>query len=323
MDPEQFQSYTEGLVALDNRRILRNHKKEEIDALIRQTQICCGDSQSAIREWFDEIDLAVPILDDPASLIRVVTRTISGPLRKEVERFIRECGNHPDNPVAREAVAWNDIKSHVQTAFLSLDENAYLRDQIEEIRQSAYESPAAYNLRFRGLADAAYPRGTRNADQIRVLLRAYARGLHCAQMAKRLVTTGRPTSLEDAMHLVLQYSSADDEFNRLGRKEEPMEIGVIGRHVSSKTVSDVPKAVDDMNAIMDKMSCQMERLFTRIAKLECQSAREQREKKSGRKTKPSSWTEDGRPVCYECGNPGHFGRDCDVRRKRLAQNSGN
>ena len=51
---------------------------------------------------------------------------------------------------------------------------AALRDEVERVKQSVYEQEVSYNRRFRGVANAAYSATNRNADQNRILVRAYA-----------------------------------------------------------------------------------------------------------------------------------------------------
>ena len=55
--------------------------------------------------------------------------------------------------------------ANVVTNFLNVDEAAALRDSLEQMRQSTYETDASFNRRFRNLAHTAFPAPVRNDDQ--------------------------------------------------------------------------------------------------------------------------------------------------------------
>ena len=74
--------------------------------------------------------------------------------------------------MARAAVPWNDVRIHLSTQFLNVDEASALRDEIEQLRQSAYEPEVSYSRRYREVADVAYPEALRNADQERILVKS-------------------------------------------------------------------------------------------------------------------------------------------------------
>lgn len=71
--------------------------------------------------WIKEVNLAIRQLV-PADVVELVTRTITGPLRWEVERFIDQY--IALNNVQRAAVPWADIETHVSNSFLNIDEAA-------------------------------------------------------------------------------------------------------------------------------------------------------------------------------------------------------
>ena len=71
------------------------------------------------RIWLDDIDLAFNRVGDN-NIINIVTSSITGSLRKEVELYIREFMTACH--VAREEVPWPEIREHVIKSFLNLDE---------------------------------------------------------------------------------------------------------------------------------------------------------------------------------------------------------
>ena len=121
--------------------------------------------------------------------------------------------------------------------FLNVDEAASLRYSLDQLRQSHYETDASFNRRFRDLAQTAYPIETRNADQQRSLVRAYARGLRYVDTAVKMVEQDNPTSIEDAMAWIARFSERKDAVSRLGLErtgEEPMEIGTLPTQISTQ-----------------------------------------------------------------------------------------
>ena len=103
---------------------------------------------------------------------------------REVELFIQNAWTV--NNIAREAVSWLAIREHVIKTFLNVDEAAALRDSVDILRQSAFESEASFTRRFRELAQKAHP-VPRNVDHSRILVKAYARGLRSTGIAVKMI----------------------------------------------------------------------------------------------------------------------------------------
>ena len=81
-------------------------------------------------------------------------------------------------------------------AFLKADEDEALRKELDKVRQTAYETPLQYNRRFRTAGERAYPTANRNADQNRLLVKAYARGLKESRLARKVVANGWPVTFQ-------------------------------------------------------------------------------------------------------------------------------
>ena len=156
MDPGQFQQFTQGLAQQEGARIVTQNRRALIKDLVRQTSPCDGTPTSAVRNWIREIGLALNQVGD-GSIIEVVSKTVTGPLRFEIERFIARTIDADLRE--RHEVPWPALRDHVAAQFLNIDEAAALRDEVEKVRQSAYEPTVQYCRRFREVADAAYPVG--------------------------------------------------------------------------------------------------------------------------------------------------------------------
>ena len=137
MDPEQFAQYLNNVATQEqNRRVLLTHR-DGIRDLIKQTSQCDGSATITVRLWLKEIWLAFDQVGQP-NIIQVVTNTITGNVRFEVARFLSEytAGNN----ATRDAVPWGLLREHLSTLFLNTDETQSLRDELDRINQSLYDS---------------------------------------------------------------------------------------------------------------------------------------------------------------------------------------
>ena len=333
MDPAQFKEYTDGMAVLETTRTLRRHHEQCKQALIRQTTPCDGTSPAGVRAWFKDIELAGAEVG-AENQIEVAARTAAGSLRWELERYIAGVLATNDQINARFNVPWADVKAHLRTSFLNVDESSALRDEVEKTRQSAYEPEASFSRRFREVADAAYPGEGRNEDQNRILIRAFARGLRSDELARKLVEEGNPTTLEEAFSTLAGYSARKDAYARLSRHEEPMEVAPVNPASPRPVV-----ARDDQTTatLLKKLLQSQERLQTKVAKLEAQARpprntaapatrpafRERGPEQPPRTVQEpgAGWTPDGKPRCFGCGRVGHMRRECRQSRAGNGQKS--
>ena len=167
----QIQQLLQGLVQglgqqEGDRRALQNGR-HLVQDLVRQTTMCDGSSTTNVRNWVREIQLAFNQVGN-GGIVEVITKTVTRALRFETERFIE--GYMNNHQVGRAAIPWNEICDHVTAQFLNIDEAAALRDEVEGLRQSAYEPEIQYASRFSEVADVAYPVALRNADMLIIIL---------------------------------------------------------------------------------------------------------------------------------------------------------
>ena len=111
-------------------------------------------------------------------------------MRFEVEQFIESyiAAHH----VQRASVDWSALRDHVSTQFLNIDETQSLRDELEDVRQSAHEPT-------RETAEVAYPPPSRTADHQVILTGAFARSLVFDTIARKLVQDIIPADLDTAL----------------------------------------------------------------------------------------------------------------------------
>ena len=231
MDQEQFAQYLQQQAVAEEQarrdraqQAQRTAQREEIKKLIKRVRVCDGSTPHLVREWVEDVEMCLPYVNgDEASLKKIVEETIQGPLRRAYERFM-------SGQADRQAVTWAAIRTHVRAAFLTMDEDEYLRSQIEKVHQTAYETNVAYGRRFQESADRAYPVAGRVPAEERVLLTAYIKGFRNKEIVRRLVQETRPETLANALTAVETFTADEERFKRYGwlpRAEEPMEVGAV------------------------------------------------------------------------------------------------
>jgi len=320
MNPEQFHAFQQQIQ--DNEHHRRNEEARRfqdtvrtklIDRLCNQTIIADGTDPNTIREWIWDVELTIPQTDGAGSTIDIATRTTRGPLRREIELFLQSRANE-NPPVPRNQVHWDDLKQHITEVFLAIDEQSYLRNQLETIEQSPYEAVTSFNRRFRDIAMIAYP-VPRNNEHERELIKSYLRALSMKEMAAEISIRQRPATIQDAMTAAVEFATGTERFNRLGRRDErheqPMEIGAMS---NSKTPSrqNPPPSTSNSNSELTKM---MKGIQSGLDKLQNEVTQlKQKQNENQARPQPSRnqyrWTPDGRPICFACGQVGHFRFQC-------------
>ena len=323
MNAEQFERYTQGLALLSNESrqasqaaAMRSERNKLTDKLIRQTVFCDGSSASATRAWLDDVSLAYGRIGQ-SCIMEIASSIVTGSLRKELERFLHE---QLESGIynSRDVVPWAVLRVHVSKTFLNVDEAATLRDTLENIRQSAYETDASFTRRFRDIAQDCYPADYRNVDQDRILIRCFARGLRSVPVAVKMIEQCNPKTLQESMQWLARFSERTDAVSRLGlstSEDVPMEISALPppSHI----------AAESQTQILERLWKSQEHIMTKLAKIEASQAQKQhygqtKQRRPGSKQTSDSndlpnWSADGKPKCFNCQKYGHFSRDCRQR----------
>ena len=301
MDADQFRNLTLSLTQQEGERRDQTTLRGLVRYLVHQTQTCDGSSTAAVRTWIREVTLAYDQVG-AALVIQVASRSVAGPLRYELERYIETAV--ATNNVARAAIPWPDLHAHVAAQFLNIDETSCLRDDLERIKQSAYEPSSQYARRFREACDIAFPPALRNEDQQRVIIKSFAKGLTSDAIARKLIEHTNPTTIDEAIMAVTRYCERADVYDRVGRQEQPMEIGVATQQPS-----------EDNQSVVKSLTSTVHRLATKIDKLERRQHTERPSQEDGTSTRYAQRNRDAprQPSCYNCGKQGHYARDCRQR----------
>ena len=289
----------------EGKRRHRN-RSEEIKSLVELTRRSDGESQVGIRQWIEDIELAIPRcreLDNEA-LNEVITRTVSGALRKSVEHFLVSYSDQENT--YRLQVPWEAIKNYVRITFLALDERSYREESLKRITKRSGESMQMYNRRFLEKAQEAFGEKPNHFED-RIMAETYIQGLGDHQLAKKIIedVNGEIEDMERVMRAGVEAQKTRQQYDKLCGKEK---------------VSGVD---DKKNA--KKLEDRLEAAMTRIAKLEAEKKQEQewrparpgfpQQTKGRGHGRLPAWDARGLPLCFHCKEYGHMARDCWTKER--------
>jgi hypothetical protein len=349
MNAEQFAIYLQTLQADQDRNVARQDRttarregmREQerlLDTHLKSTRACDGSSIPLVREWIHDVNMAhayFPVATADSEVQKIIMATLQGPMRRHYERFL-------DAQPARNNVTWAAVRLSLKTAYLTPDEAEFLRSELETIKQTAYETSAAYARRFVEAANVAYDQADRNDVVQRIVLERYVKGLRSKTLTRRVCLETVPDTIDAAIAAVENFAAQEERHKRmtgddadLPATETPMEIGAIRAPVERHVAPETPTSDPTMAAAMLKLARQMEGLQKEMTKMKANSLAPQAaslQPASAMAYQPTqaiipplmpfkypSHSPDGQIICYECGSFGHIGKNCEQRRRRLAQ----
>ena len=270
-----------------------------VSRLTKRTTRCDGSDPLNIRLWIKEIDLIVPEVG-VHGVVEIAAETVAGSFRAELERFVQ--AQVQAHGINRHQVPWEAIKQHLTEAFLTTDEKENARKELDGMKQGTYEMEASYNRRFRDLITIAYPPGGRNVDQHQTMIKYLAKGLRSDDVAKELVRhRPRYQDIEGAMRAVLDIVGKNDDYERLGRIEEAMDVNVVKVPVNKPSNNDNTTDINKLAREVTKMGRQMDRMIA-------EQNRPRGPTRIPRSDLPN-WRGD-QPRCFRCNKYGHKMNEC-------------
>ena len=177
----------------------------------------------------------------------------------------------------------------------------------------------SYNRRFRDLMNEAYPiqvneqgqEVPRNRDQMEILIKIYAQGLRDRALARKIITPDWPETVQQAMERTALNEKAGDNLERLGYRDEPMEVDVVAQATpspSNRPHQNYSQTEKELYALK-KQYGKLERKIDEVLK-------------KGPSTPTSTHAPSGQRdqrKCFFCGIQGHIQRDCRKFRRWQSQ----
>jgi len=290
---------------------------------------CDGATTASVREWLRELAATVDYFSPnrvDRNLHRLIASTARGNLRAEYDTFMAGHLN-------RAAVTYRATATHLAQAFLGADESAALRDQLRQQRQSAREEVPEYNRRFKRDADFAYPNAQRTPDQEQELADIYMASLRggtvkdaCFDADPQLATLAAAMTHADQVHARRRRRDRVTRTTTV-RQEEAMEVCATDnpiREQLQQIMSTIAKLQLNMTDIAAKQNALLpQRDNNKAPKVNNRQGRDNSRQGQQSSQRTDSRQGSGRAAsatarCYECSSTGHYGRDCPVRRARLA-----
>ena len=260
-DSDERQGIALASLTASNEKNAKRDRQTVVDSQILTTVRCSGSSTIKVREWFAEIEMTrsyfAEDLDEPQKTVakdidtlKVVQATLQGVIRRCYQAFIDEQPN-------RRLIKWQSVKNHLTLAYLTADEEEYLKSALEKTKQRTEETTGSYGRRFKEAAAMAYSTENRNPAVEAILLKKYIKGLHSAALKRRLIQEDDPKTVEAASKAVERFTVQEIRMKRILDNEydpsgpEPMEIGVVGTVPKASPTSD--PAILAMQQSMESM----------------------------------------------------------------------
>ena len=129
----------------DRQRELREtFERQKAEYQVKKVPACDGATGKSVRDWIREVEITIAY---SLRTVFIAAQSAEGALRREIEHFLNTT---PD----KNQVTWPQLRQHLQNSFLSRHEMERLLDEVDNVKQSAYETLSAYGRRFRDTASS-------------------------------------------------------------------------------------------------------------------------------------------------------------------------
>lgn len=315
MTEDQFQA----LGTLYERTQVETRKLTRLTQAAHSVDRCDGLVPENTRVWVRCMDGWATEQDaDDSFMISLAKHTTSGDLLEEIRRW---CNTEVS------VTTWAQLKVKVLEHFLSACENLKLQALLEQSTQRNGETTSAYIRRFKAEAQRAYV-GARAPSEEQRVVASFLRGFVDRHFAERVFRKGKTTTLAEVTEAAAALEAEQEKLNQVFKTTgaEPMEVDVVQAEAAADTLTSLQKKIEQLSVRVEKAEAQNKQRHQTRPKSEAKAAAWRMDKRAVDKVPVSKhkggprlvhkWTEDGRPICNYCSQPGHFFRECPNRRGR-------
>lgn len=244
-----------------------------------------GEDKPKLRRWIRDITQVGVV--EPGIAVKIATRTATGNLADTLEAYLADANNG-----ARNAIIWNNLKTHVEGTLLGADYGRVLRRELAAEKQSLHETVTEFSERYLKKAKDAYEEPWADIVQ-ETLVAQYAQGLRDTTIAREITITVPQATLRAALN---RARSADMTAQATFKGETSPTIAVVGakQEATPPEKEDRSKQDDPLAALAKQVAS----ISTRLGEM-----------KKGTNTKAGI-------ICYKCDKPGHFARECRAGKAR-------
>lgn len=291
--------------------------RKRLEQHARRINSCDGSVREQLRDWLEAVSEAKRWTGcgDPL-ILEMVGYLASGALRSGIGDYVEGLG--------LEGATWDGVRDHVTRTFLDEDEAELQRGSVDRLKQAPYQDSREYGLKFSTAVQKAY-----TAAQLEVplvmerLVKLFINGLRDREVRTQ-VHLARPADLEAAINRANSVARAVSLAETERRSEEPMEVGALP--IGAQKEDEFMSLLKELTGSLRGLQKQLGRVEKKVDGPGTGPPPDARGRNNGqrgprKKFGKPRFEKDGTPNCYNCGESGHFARNCSKQQAAVAGNA--